>query len=48
MPANVPSDMTPRMRSWILVLFVEEELPVTVADAAARWRSIDSVGLAIV
>jgi hypothetical protein len=35
MPTNVPSDRMPKIRIPSLLLLVEDELPVTVADAAA-------------
>lgn len=47
MPANVPSDSTPKMKIPSLLLLVEDELPMTVADAAALWRSMVSVEVAV-
>lgn len=48
MPASVPSDRMPKTRIPSLLPLVEDELPVTLADAAALWRSIASVELAVV
>ena len=47
MPASVPSDRMPKIMIPILLLLVEDELPVAAADAAALWRSIASVEVAV-